>query len=58
MMVNAEISEALRQLGYTVGFEMGGPEPDIVSISIDRYRVEFAGRYIGIWDRHRHTFVD
>jgi len=58
LIVNAEIREALRQLGYAVGFEMEGPEPDIAPIGRDRYRVGLNGEYFGIWDSNKRTFVD
>ena len=60
MIVNAEIKEALRQLGYEVGFEMDAPEAVITPISKDRdrYRVDLDGQYIGIWDRIKKTFID
>lgn len=46
------ILNALQQLGYK------NPNPIITPISPNRHRVDLNGKYFGIWDDQKNTFVD
>lgn len=52
MSVIAAIQQALQQLGYK------NPNPNITPTSPNRHRVDLNGKYFGIWDDQKNTFVD
>ena len=58
MSIFYEIRRALDTLGYKGVFNMDDDPVVIKKVSLDRYRVEYRGEYMGIWDSIKKTFVD